>query len=56
MYIGMIVNFFKLTKFDIKVDYIGNYIRGIFYIIILLGSLALISFLVIKYKSLYMVF
>lgn len=56
MYIGMIANYFKLTKFDIKTDYNGNYIGGIFDLIILIGSIALISFLVIKYKSLYMVF
>ena len=56
IYIGMIVNFFKLTKYDIEVDYNGNYFGGIIEIIILLGSIALISFLLFKYKSVFILF
>ena len=56
MYIGMITNFFKLTKYDVKVDYNGNYIGGIFEIIILLGSIAVIIFLALRYKSSLIIF
>ena len=55
IYIGMITNFFKLKKDDIKIYFSGSYAGGIIDIIMLLLSIGLISFLVLKYKNIYLI-
>jgi hypothetical protein len=55
IYIGMITNFFKLKKDDITLDFSGSYAGGIIDIVMLVLSICLISFLVLKYKNLYLI-
>lgn len=53
IYIGMLTNFFKLEKNDIQLDFKGSYAGGIIDIIMMILSLAMIAFLVFKYRNLY---